>query len=105
MLTDEPPTEEQIQNKPPTQESIQVGDWWMVGYDDEHFPWSECYAHTCMVPPGNGHPKKIRPSTYVREKMKKKLQSPIMVNESYHHWELVSHIFVDCVGLDCVTCT
>lgn len=39
LLANEPPTEEQIQDDPSTEEaSIQVGDWWMVDYDDEHFP-------------------------------------------------------------------
>ena len=80
------------------QSKLVTGEWWAMMMNIFH-------EVSVMVPPGNGHPKKIRPSTYVREKMKKKLQSPIMVNESYHHWELVSHIFVDCVGLDCVTCT
>ena len=74
-------------------ESIQVGDWWVVEYDDELFPGEVKHIHdgnyevSVMYRAGTTWkwPSKEDKIFYVREKLKKKLPPPTMINER-DHW-------------------
>ena len=83
LPADEPP------NDTTEEEPIQVGDWWVVKYDDELFP-----GEVTQIRDGNSEVSVMhRAGTtwkwsfiqdeifYVREKVKKKLLPPTMINE------------------------
>ena len=83
LPADEPPTDTT------DEEPIQVGDWWVVEYDDELFPGEVKqirdgnYEVSVMHRAGTTWkwPSKEDNIFYVREKMKKKLPPPAMINE------------------------
>ena len=87
LPADEPSTDT-TEEKP-----IQVGDWWVVEYDDKLFPGElkqirdGNYEVSFMHQAGTTWkwPSKEDKTFYVREKVKKKLPPPTMINEM-DHW-------------------